>query len=87
MRLYPEVPAARLRTLRRDVTALALLGLLAWIGLEVHDAVEALTVLGEGVEDAGGAVQGGFDAVAGSVGGAPVIGDRLAEGLRAAGES
>lgn len=87
MRLYPEVPAARLRTLRRDVTALALLGLLAWIGLEVHDAVEALAVLGEGVEDAGGAVQGGFDAVAGSVGGAPVIGDRLAEGLRAAGES
>lgn len=86
VRLYPDVPSRRMATLVRDVLALAVLALLAWLGLEVHEAVDRLAVLGEGVNGAGTAVQGGFDAAAGRIEGAPVVGDDIAEGLRGAGE-
>lgn len=66
-----------------------LLVLLAWIGLAVHDAVDELAVLGEGVQDAGGAVLGGFASAADAVGDTPLIGDDLAgaRGRRAPGAS
>ena len=86
MRFYPDVPGRRLATVVRDLLVLLLLGLLAWLALEVHDAVDRLAVLGEGVGDAGGAVQGGFDAAAERVDGVPVVGDEVADGLRGAGE-
>jgi hypothetical protein len=63
-----------------------LLVLFAWAGLRVHDAVNGLAVLGEGVQATGGAVQGGFESAADAVGGTPVIGDELADSLRSAGE-
>ena len=86
MRLYPDIPSRRLATAARDLLALALLVLFAWLGLVVHDAVDRLAVLGEGVNSAGGAVQGGLDAAADTVDDVPVVGDRVAEGLREAGE-
>ena len=86
MRLYPDVPAQRRRALIRDLLAVVGLALLAWLGLAVHDAVDRLAVLGEGVGGAGSAVQGGFDAAAERVEGAPLVGGRLADGLRGAGE-
>lgn len=85
MRLYPDVRPRRLSALVRDVCALAALLLLAWLGLAVHDAVDRLAALGEGVRGAGGAVRGGFDRAAGGVGGTPLVGGRLEEALREAG--
>ena len=86
MRLYPDAPSLRVSALLRDVAALLVLLLLVWLGLTVHDAVDRLAVLGEGVGDAGGAVQGGFERAAEGVGGTPLVGDRLGDALREAGE-
>jgi hypothetical protein len=86
VRLYPDVPSRRARALLRDGLALVGLVLLAWLGLAVHDAVDRLAVLGEGVNGAGSAVQGGFESAADRVEGAPVVGGTLADGLRGAGE-
>ena len=86
MRLYPDVPARRARTLLGDLLMLALVLLLAVLGVTVHDAVDRLAVLGEGVSGAGGAVAGGFDAAADAVDGTPLVGGRIAGGLRDAGE-
>ena len=86
MRLYPNVPSRRLATVARDVLAIAALALLAWLALEIHDAVDRLAVLGEGVQATGGAVRGGFESAAEAVDGTPVVGDDVADGLRSAGE-
>ena len=86
MRLYPDVPSRRLATLVRDAAALVALVLLAWLGLAVHDAVDGLAVLGRGVSDAGNAVEGGFERAAERVDDVPLVGDRVADGLRGAGE-
>jgi hypothetical protein len=86
VRLYPDVPARRLATAVRDLLALLALVLLAWLGLAVHDAVDRLAVLGEGVNDAGSAVQGGFESAADRIEGVPVVGDDIAGGIRGAGE-
>jgi hypothetical protein len=86
VRLYPDVPARRLATILRDLVALLALVLLAWLGLAVHDAVDRLAVLGEGVNNAGSAVQGGFESAAERVEGVPVVGDDIAGGIRGAGE-
>jgi hypothetical protein len=86
MRLYPELSAPRNRALVADLASIALLILFAWAGLQVHDAVDRLAVLGEGVEASGSAVSDGFEGAADAVDGAPVVGDDLADGLRSAGE-
>ena len=86
MRLYPSVPARRARTALADLLVLALVVLFAVLGFVVHDAVDRVAVLGEGVSGAGGAIQGGFDAAADAVDDAPVIGGELAERLEEAGE-
>jgi hypothetical protein len=86
VRLYPELRGPRSRALIADVVSIALLLVFAWAGLKVHDAVDRLAVLGEGVQATGGAVQGGFESAADAVDGAPVVGDDLSEGLRSAGE-
>jgi hypothetical protein len=87
MRLYPEIHGPRTRALVADVASIALLILFAWAGLKVHDAVDRLSVLGEGVQATGGAVQGGFDSAADAVDGTPIVGGQIADGLRSAGES
>jgi hypothetical protein len=86
MRLYPELPGPRNRALVADLVSIVLLVLFAWAGLRVHDAVDRLAVLGEGVQASGGAISGGFESAAEAVDGAPVVGDDLADGLRDAGE-
>jgi hypothetical protein len=85
VRLYPDVPAARASTLLRDAVVVAALVLFAWLAVGVHDAVDRLAVLGEGVRSGGEAVQGGFESAAEAVDGTPIVGDRIADGLRAAG--
>jgi hypothetical protein len=86
MRFYPEIPSQRLAVLARDVAVVLLLVLFAWLGVVVHDAVDRLAVLGEGVRDAGTSVERGFGRAADAVGETPVVGDDLADGLRGAGE-
>jgi hypothetical protein len=86
MHLYPELRGPRARALVGDLVAIALLVLFAWAGLKVHDAVDRLAVLGEGVQASGGAIQEGFESAADAVDGTPVVGDDIGDGLRSAGE-
>jgi hypothetical protein len=87
VRLYPQLPGPRIGTLARDLLIVALLVLFAWLGKQVHDAVDALAVLGEGVRSGGEAVQGGFESAADAVDGTPVVGGEIADGLRDAGDA
>jgi len=86
MRFYPDPPGPRINLMARDLATVLALVLFALIALRVHDAVDKLAVLGEGVESAGKGVSGGFDAAADAVGGTPVVGDTLSDALRGAGE-
>jgi hypothetical protein len=87
VRLYPQLPGPRIATVSRDLLVVALLLLFAWLGKQVHDAVDALAVLGEGVRSGGEAVEGGFDSAAEAVDGTPVVGGDIADGLREAGDA
>ena len=86
MLLYPDRPGPRVDAIARDLATVLALVLFALIALEVHDAVDRLAVLGDGVESAGKGVSGGFDAAADAVDGTPVLGDDLGDALRGAGE-
>jgi hypothetical protein len=69
-----------------DAVAVALLLVFAWAGLKVHDAVDRLAVLGEGVQASGAVVEDGLESAADAVDGTPVVGGEIADGLRSAGE-
>jgi|1185.fasta_scaffold34313_2 hypothetical protein len=56
MRLYPDIPNRRYRSAMRDLLVVVLLILFLLAGLWVHDTVDKLAVLGEGVRKAGAAV-------------------------------
>ncbi len=56
MRLYPDIPNRRYRSAMRDMLVVVALILFVLAGLWVHDTVDQLAVLGEGVRKAGGAV-------------------------------
>jgi hypothetical protein len=86
MRLYPDQTARRVDLMARDLAVVLALVFFALIALKVHDAVDNLAVLGEGVESAGNAVDGGFESAADAVDGTPIIGDSLGDALRGAGE-
>lgn len=85
LKLYPDVPAKRKATLVRDLTLVALLAFFAWTAFKVYDAVESLSVLGNGVTTAGESIEGGFESAGGAVERIPVIGDDLAGALQGAG--
>jgi hypothetical protein len=86
VRLYPDLPGRRLDLMARDLATVLALVLFAKIALEIHDAVDKLAILGEGVESAGDAVTGGFGSAADTVDGTPIVGDDLGDALRGAGE-
>jgi hypothetical protein len=85
MRIYPDTPNERGRTVARDALTLLALFVLAWLALKVHDTVDKLAVLGTGVRDSGNAVQDGFGAAADAVSGVPVLGGDVGDALRDAG--
>ena len=87
MRLYPQLPGQRIGTISRDLLIVALLLLFALFGKAVHDAVDALAVLGEGVRSGGESVRSGFESAADAVDGTPIVGGDIADGLRDAGEA
>ena len=86
MRLYPDTADDRGRAVARDALTILALIVLAWLALKVHDAVDALAVLGSGVADSGEAVQGGLESAGDAVDGVPVVGGELGDALRDAGE-
>jgi hypothetical protein len=85
MRLYPDTADDRGRAVAKDALVLLTLFVLGWLALKVHDAVDALAVLGTGVRDSGEAVQSGFGAAADAAGGIPVVGGDVEDALRDAG--
>jgi hypothetical protein len=85
MRIYPDQPGRRIDLVARDLAVVLALVLFALIAWKVHDAVDKLAVLGEGVESAGRGVSGGFESAADAVDGTPVIGGELGDALRSAG--
>jgi hypothetical protein len=86
MRVYPDQPGRRIDLMARDLAVVLTLVIFGVIALAVHDAVDELAVLGEGVESAGRGVSGGFEAAADAVDGTPLIGGELGDALRGAGE-
>jgi hypothetical protein len=85
LKLYPDVSSRRRATIVRDLGVLLALLFFVWFGFKTYHAVNALKVLGSGVETAGTSVQNGFASVAGVVDGIPVVGDKLAGALQGAG--
>ena len=87
MRLYPDIPHRFANRLVADVLLVAVLVLLALLGLKVRDAVDRLAVVPEGVRQTGSAVQSGFHDAADAVGHVPVVGGDLSDALDGAGKS
>ena len=85
MKLYPDVPARRTRSIATDAALVLTVIVFALLGNWVHDSVDELAGLGRGVQDAGESVRDGFGSAAGAVEDAPVVGGDVAEGLRDAG--
>jgi hypothetical protein len=86
MRFYPDIPARRARTLIADLLVVSLVVVFALLGLKVHDAVDKLVVVSQGVQETGGVVVGGFDDAADAVRHVPVVGGDVADALSDAGE-
>lgn len=86
MRFYPEQRGLRVDLIARDLAVVLALVLFAVVAVRVHDAVDRLAVLGDGVESAGRSVSGGFESAADAVDGTPIVGDRLGDALRGAGQ-
>ena len=86
MRLYPDTADDRGRAVARDALTLLTLFVLAWLAMKVHDAVDALAVLGTGVRQSGEVVQTGFERAGEAASGIPVVGGEVADALRDAGE-
>jgi hypothetical protein len=84
--LYPDLAGARRRQVIGDLVVAALLVFFLWCGATVHRLVDALSVLGSGVREAGTTVQGGFGSVAHAVSGIPVVGDALSGAFTNAGQ-
>lgn len=87
MRLYPNMPEARLRQVAADLVVIALIVLFAWLGMKVNNTVDDLAVLGRGVKDAGGAVQGSLSDAGNAVAGIPLVGGDLKSALTDAGSA
>ena len=86
MRFYPDIPHRFANRLVADVLVVLVLVLLALLGLKVRDTVNKLTVVPQGVQETGSAVQSGFHDAADAVDGVPVIGGDLSDALDSAGK-
>ena len=87
MRLYPDVPRRRTRSIAIDAAIVLSVIVFALLGNWVHDSVDELAGLGRGVQDAGESVQTGFGSAADAVEDTPLVGGKVAGGLRDAGGS
>ena len=85
MRLYPDLPSRRTATVAGDAATLLAVLVFAWLGVLVHDAVEELVSVTDGVQQVGGTVEGAFTEAGDAVGGAPLVGGTVRDALRDAG--
>ncbi len=85
--LYPDVPKLRTAQILRDLLVLGLIVLFVWIGVSVYHLVDALSVLGEGVSNAGNGLQGAFDNVGDAVSNVPIVGGALGDAFHGAGDA
>src|ERR671929_1071874 len=86
MRFYPDIPHRFANRVVADFLVVVALVALALLGLKVRDTVNKLTVVPQGVQETGTAVQTGFHDAADAVDGVPVIGGDLSDALDSAGE-
>ncbi len=86
MRFYPDIPSRRAKRFVADAAVFMLLVLFLLLGLRVHDAVDQLVVVSQGVQETGSAVQSGFQDAADALDDVPIVGGDLADALRGAGE-
>jgi len=82
MSIYPDLPRARRSALARDALALVLLAGFVWLGIHVHDELDQLAGVGNGVTAAGEAVRSGFLSAASAAAGIPIAGGAIAGALR-----
>ena len=85
MTLYPDLPRRRTATLAGDAAVLLAVLALAWLGTVVHDRVEDLTAVSQGVQEAGGTVERSFEQAGEAVGAAPLVGGQVRDALQEAG--
>ena len=86
MRLYPDLPPRRAATIAADLAVVLAVAAFAWLGVTVHDAVEELTAVSDGVQEVGSTVEDAFRQAGDAVGGAPLVGGDVRDALREAGE-
>ena len=87
LKFYPDVPSRRSKAILADVVVVALLAFFGWVAVVVRDAVDQLSVLGNGVREGGLSVQNGFGSAADSIRGVPLVGGNLADALQGAGSA
>ena len=87
MRFYPDIPSRRARAIAGDIVVVLLVVFFAWCGVRVHGAVDDLSSLGRGVQDAGTSVQTSFANAGPLVGNIPIVGGSLKSSLQQAGQA
>src|SRR6185503_15972107 len=85
MRFYPQLRIRRTATLAADAVLVVLLVLFVWLGVQVHDTVDELAVLGKGVRETGMGIQSALASAGDAVSSTPVLGERLSRELHRAG--
>ena len=86
MKWYPTVRARRATAIAADVCIVVLVAIFAWFADSAHDAVNDMAAIARGLEEAGAGTEASLEAAAGRVSGVPLVGDALADALRATGE-
>lgn len=84
---YASDPARRARQVVADVLVLAVLVLLGWIAVQVHDAVEGLAAPGDQLAAAGTGLSENLVEAGDVSGGVPFVGDQLQAAIAKAGEA
>lgn len=87
LRPYASNPARRLRQVVADVLVLVVLASLAWVALQVHDAIEELDRPGEELMSAGQGLQDNLGEASDAAQEVPVVGDDLAAPIEEAGDA
>lgn len=87
LRPYASNPARRLRQVVADVLVLVVLALLAWVALQVHDAIERLDRPGEELMSAGQGQQDNLGDASDAAQEVPVVGDELASPIEEASDA
>lgn len=85
MRLYPDLSRPRARTIAADAAVVLAVIVFAWLGTLVHDSVEELLAVSDGVQSAGRSVEGALNQAGDAVGGAPIVGGDVKDALKEAG--